>query len=71
MENYPLNVKNRLNKIFEITWLIIGISSIIALVYYYFKFGLEPVKPLFIIIPVSGIFYYSRRKRGREIDKEH
>ncbi|MAS52682.1 MAG: hypothetical protein CMD20_05715 [Flavobacteriales bacterium] len=63
-------MKKRLNKIFEIAWLIIGISSIIAFIYYYFNYGLEPVKPLLLIIPVSGIFYYSRRQRGKKMDSE-
>jgi hypothetical protein len=63
-------VKKHLNKIFEIAWLIIGISSIIASVYYYFKYGLEPVKPLLLIIPVSGVFYYIRRKRGGKMNKK-
>ena len=56
--------------VIEIAWLIIGISSIIAFIYYYFNYGLEPVKPLLLIIPVSGIFYYSRRQRGKKMDAE-
>jgi len=61
-------VKKSLNKIFEITWLIIGFSSIIAFIYFYLNYGLEPVKPLLLIIPVSGVFYYSRRQRGKKMD---
>jgi len=63
-------VKKRLNKILEIAWLIIGISSIIAFVYYFFTYGFEPVKPLLLIIPVSAIFYYSRRQRGKKMESE-
>ncbi len=70
VEKYLLNVKKRLNKIFEIAWLIICFSSIIAIIYYYFNYGLEPVKPLLLIAPISGLFYYSRRQRGKKMEKE-
>ena len=70
MANSHLNVKKRLNKIFEIAWLLIGIVSIVASVYYYFNYGLEPVKPLLLIIPVSGIFYVIRRQRGKKMESE-
>tara|TARA_B100000768_G_C11017602_1_gene264746 strand:+ start:14 stop:208 length:195 start_codon:yes stop_codon:yes gene_type:complete len=63
-------VKKRLNKIFEIAWLFIGITSIIAGVYFYIKYGLEPIKPLLLITPVSAVFYYSRRQRGKKIESE-
>ena len=63
-------MKKRLNKIFEIAWLIIGITSIIAAVYYYINYGLDPIKPLLLIIPVSAIFYYTRRQRGKKMESE-
>jgi len=63
-------VKKRLNKILEITWLLIGISSIVALVYYYLDGRIEHVKPLLFIIPVSVLFYISRRRRGKKMDSE-
>tara|TARA_B100000674_G_scaffold72871_1_gene50361 strand:- start:15930 stop:16124 length:195 start_codon:yes stop_codon:yes gene_type:complete len=63
-------VKKRLNKILEITWLLIGISSIVALVYYYLDGRIEDVKPLLFIVPVSVLFYISRRRRGKKMDSE-
>lgn len=63
-------MKKRLNKLLEITWLIIGISSLIALVYYYLNYGFDSIKPFLVIIPVSVVFYISRRKRGAKLEEE-
>jgi len=63
-------VKNRLNKIFEYTWLTIAVLAIIAFIYYYYNYGIQTVKPLIIIIPISITFYLIRRQRSSKFEKE-
>ena len=63
-------MKNRLNKILEYTWLTIAVLAIIAFIYYYYNYGIQTVKPLIIITPISIIFYLIGRQRSSKFEKE-
>ena len=62
-------MKQRLNKIFEILWLVIIILCIIGTAHYYIKYD-KWMKELLFMIPISIFFYIIRRRRGKNIKED-
>lgn len=57
-------------RVLEVTWLMIGIISLLTGLYYTFARSLEDAYVFFIITAAAFLFYFLRRRQRIENDKE-
>lgn len=65
-----MSVKKNLNKIMEVTWLLIAIFSLVTFAVVFYNHGWKPAQPMAIFFPIAVIFYFVRRKRSKALSEE-